>query len=94
MPAVSWPKERRTRTMERKPREEERWREVLERPRGVVSGFWRRRGWDFRMRVTRRGSLRWIARRRRREGSILGELVVLLDGEGEDMKLFAAVESG
>jgi hypothetical protein len=54
--------------MERWPREEARWREVFERPtaeesgfrrmvgRGEVSGFWRRVGWVFRMRWTRRES--------------------------------------
>ena len=34
--------------------------------------MWRRWGWDFRMRVARRGSLAWLARRMRREASILG----------------------
>jgi hypothetical protein len=69
--------------MERWPREEARWREVFERPtaeesgfrrmvgRGEVSGFGGRVGGVFRMRWTRRESAAWIARRRRREGSIL-----------------------
>jgi hypothetical protein len=60
----------------RKPREAARWREVLERPVVEGSGLWRRWGLVFRMRWTRRGSFAWIARRRRREGSIL------LGGEG------------
>ena len=83
MPSFSCPSSRSTRTMERWPREEARWREVFERPtaeesgfrrmvgRGEVSGFWRRVGWVFRMRWTRRESAAWMARRRRREGSIL-----------------------
>jgi hypothetical protein len=57
--------------MERWPREEARWREVFERPTAEESGFWRRVGWVFRMRWTRRESAAWMARRRRREGSIL-----------------------
>jgi len=57
--------------MERWPREEARWREVFERPTAEESGFWRGGGWVFRMRWTRRESAAWIARRRRREGSIL-----------------------
>jgi len=57
--------------MGRRPREAARWREVLERPVGEASGLWRRWGWEWRMRVTRSGSEAWIARRRRREGSIL-----------------------
>lgn len=57
--------------MGRNPREEARCREVLESPRGEYSGLWRREGWDFRMRLQRRVSEAWMARRRRREGSIL-----------------------
>lgn len=60
--------------MERWPREEARWREVLDRPEAVESGFWRREGWEVRIRWTRRVSEEWIARRRRREGSILWPL--------------------
>lgn len=53
------------------PREAARWRLVFERPEGEVSGFCRREGLARRMRATRRVSAEWIARRRRREGSIL-----------------------
>jgi hypothetical protein len=63
------------------PREDARWRDVLERPVGEVSGLWRRRGCVFRMRETRRGSEAWMARRRRREGSIL---ISLIEAQGRD----------
>ena len=69
---VSWPRETRTLTTSTWPREAARWRLELESPRGEVSGLWRSVGWDFRMRLTRRASLAWIARRMRRDGSILG----------------------
>lgn len=73
MPLASWPRASRVRTTGRWPREHARCREVLERPRGEKSGLWRRYGgWDLQIRATRRGSLAWIARRRRNEGSILG----------------------
>ena len=52
-----------------KPRLAARWREVLDL--SAKSGFWTKLGWVRRRRETRRGSLRWIARRRRVEGSIL-----------------------
>ena len=58
--------------MGRWPRVLARWRDVFDRPEGVKSGLWRRWGLDLRMRETRRASLEWMARRRRREGSILG----------------------
>src|SRR5450432_1484397 len=78
----SWPRERRSWTMVVWPRWLARWRDVLESPLGVQSGLWRREGCDFRMRAQRRGSLAWMARRRRREGSILRG--VLGEGECED----------
>lgn len=52
--------------------------DVLERnvgavgpPGGEMSGLWIRDGWERRMRCTSEGLLAWIARRRRRSGSIL-----------------------
>jgi hypothetical protein len=68
---VSWPRERRSLTIEKWPRDEARWREVLLRPMGEGSGFSRRVGWERRMRRTSSVSAVRIARRRRREGSIL-----------------------
>lgn len=59
--------------MAQRPNVDARWREVFERPVGEASGLWRRCGCECRMRETRRGSEAWIARRRRREGSILGK---------------------
>ena len=70
--SIWWWRERRTRTQGRKPREEARWSDVLESPALEGSGLRRRCGWVFRMRRIRRGSAAWMARRRRREGSILG----------------------
>lgn len=70
--SISWSRESSTRTQGRKPRDEARWRDVLESPALEGSGFRRRCGWVFRMRWIRRGSAAWMARRRRREGSILG----------------------
>jgi hypothetical protein len=49
----------------------------MERGVGEASGLCKRWGCVFRMRWTRRGSEAWIARRRRREGSILISLLAL-----------------
>lgn len=57
--------------MSRRPRVAARWRFEFERPTRVLSGLWRRVGWDFRMRVTRRTSFVRMARRRRMDGSIM-----------------------
>ena len=40
-------------------------------PLSAKSGFWSREGLDLRMRRRRGRSLRWMARRRRMEGSII-----------------------
>ncbi len=73
--------------MERWPREAARWRLELALPVTEWSGLCRRWGCELRMRRTSDGSLRWMARRRRIEGSILDgigcQLVVRgADGEG------------
>jgi hypothetical protein len=82
MPSHSWFAESRTLMIGTSPREEARWREVFESPVGVESGLWRRCGCVFRMRETRRGSEAWIARRRRREGSIL---LLLIEAQGRNL---------
>lgn len=63
--------------MSRNPSFAARCKEVL--PLSVKSGFWMALGLLLTMRLTRTRSLRWIARRRRMETSIIG---VLRGGEG------------
>lgn len=64
--------------MGRWPSEAARCRFELDRPPWDVSGLWRSLGCECRMRLTRRASLAWIARRRRDEASILNAA-----GEGQ-----------
>jgi hypothetical protein len=67
--ARSWPAEMRREIIGTEPVRAARCREVLECE--AKSGLERRVGWSRIRRETRTGSLRWIARRRRVEGSIL-----------------------